>query len=968
MSGKRVFCSLFVMMFSLVLCGAEMKLTENRKAVSSIILRKNAGKVEKHAAKELAEYLGKISGGESPVIGTAPVKGKYPIYLELTSDKKVGEEGFKISADKKALRIAGKEEIGVLYGVYEVLKKDGGIRWLTPGKDGEYYKIKPTITVKEGVRIKNPDFKWRALHTVSMKWTSPIKDTRDWAVRNNVRLQANLSLFSKPGLKEILEDRGSLVSAGGHCFTPLLLGGGRKTVKPEVLFAEHPEYFPIVHGKRKISRNGGTQPQPCTSNEDVIRIVAEGIVAWNKKAGERPLLFGFGNNDCTTWCSCEKCLAQDPPEEKKKGMKSTRYWKFLNAVLKKAREMDPFVKMVGWTYQNYSLPPLGVKPDLDIAALMISNHRRCWKHALDDKNCPTNGWYYKYNKDWHDTGVKMYTYEMLSRAGLRFIPVERIWIENLKWYKKNMPNVIGMQTERSAPDGIYSGKRGVEGKVGWFRMWQSMYLAMYFHWDIAADYKKVAEEANSLYYGKGWEGGIREFRTLLEKLFLDASGCWGYGHSTPVGKFLDVPGAKEKLEKYLASAEKAAASDPDKRALAHVKQERKFFEETWVRAYNEYIKNYREIKAYPLMGKIVLDGKLNEKDWKNADTVTRFSLTGSYAPAKYQTAVKLAYDEDNIYVGIECLEPHPDKVLSMVKTHDGPVWSDNSIELFINDPILGGTYFQIILNALGVVCDGSVTPGQKGITRSYESGTVCKVTKGKDRYFMEVKIPVKNITGSKLTSGSVLKMNVMRGRRLAGDKMEKELSTWSNGTPHNVEVFHPVNFAAPRKIASGNRTEVDTRAWKNGSFNELAGGKRFRIPKTWKVKENKVPKHFSLSGGKNYGGDLEMLLHPGSRENYFLRLRKGFLFQFHNITAKNYKASFRIRGEGEISFGILRKNARGKSLGMKTLVKLPVNEKEWTFKSIEFTHPSGDLTEKHALLFWTRKGTIDIDDLFLAGK
>ena len=100
MSGKGMFCSLSVMMFTFALCGAEMKLTENRKAVSSIILRKNAGKVEKHAAKELAEYLGKISGGESPVIGTAPVKGKYPIYLELTSDKKVGEEGFKISADK----------------------------------------------------------------------------------------------------------------------------------------------------------------------------------------------------------------------------------------------------------------------------------------------------------------------------------------------------------------------------------------------------------------------------------------------------------------------------------------------------------------------------------------------------------------------------------------------------------------------------------------------------------------------------------------------------------------------------------------------------------------------------------------------------------------------------------------------------------------------------------------------------
>ena len=132
--------------------------------------------------------------------------------------------------------------------------------------------------------------------------------------------------------------------------------------------------------------------------------------------------------------------------------------------------------------------------------------------------------------------------------------------------------MIGMTTERSCPDGIYQAKYNkVDIKHGWRQMWQSMYLAMYFHWDIAADYEKVAEEANLLYYGKGWEGGIKQYRALLEKLFMDASGCWGYGHSTPVGKFMDVPGAKEQLEKYLAAAEKAAASDPDKRALEHVK-------------------------------------------------------------------------------------------------------------------------------------------------------------------------------------------------------------------------------------------------------------------------------------------------------------------------------------------------------------------------------------------------------------
>ena len=172
---------------------------------------------------------------------------------------------------------------------------------------------------------------------------------------------------------------------------------------------------------------------------------------------------------------------------------------------------------------------------------------------------------------------------------------------------------------------------------------------------------------------------------MLEKLFMDASGCWGYGHSTPVGKFLDVPGAKDQLEKYLASAEKAAAKDPDKRALLHVKEAKFHYERTWLKNYNSYISNFREIKAYPLMGKIVLDGKLDEPDWKNADTVTRFRNAFKDGYAKNQTAVKIAYDADNIYIGVECLEPEVNKLRNIVTNHDGPVWDDNDLEFFIND-------------------------------------------------------------------------------------------------------------------------------------------------------------------------------------------------------------------------------------------------------------------------------------------
>ena len=137
--------SVLLVCAAFILCGAEFPLMKNGKAVSCIVLQKNATPVEQHAADELAKFLAKISNGERPAIGTEPVKGKYPIYLELTKDKRVKEEGLKLSADKKALRIAGNTPVGVLYGVYEVLKRYGGILWLFPGKDGEYFKVEEDI-------------------------------------------------------------------------------------------------------------------------------------------------------------------------------------------------------------------------------------------------------------------------------------------------------------------------------------------------------------------------------------------------------------------------------------------------------------------------------------------------------------------------------------------------------------------------------------------------------------------------------------------------------------------------------------------------------------------------------------------------------------------------------------------------------------------------------------------------------
>ena len=620
----------------------------------------------------------------------------------------------------------------------------------------------------------------------------------------------------------------------------------------------------------------------------MIKIVAANAVKQFRNA-PKPCTLSFGNNDTTQWCQCANCEAIDPRKEKDQGIVSTRYWTFANAVLAEIKKQAPDLRFEGWTYQNFSRAPIGVKPDKRVEKIMVSNHRRCWKHPLDDKNCPTNKWYYDYNKEWNDTGVPFYSYDELSYAGYAFLPAARCWVDTLKYYKKHMPNYAGTHTEICCPDGNYSPRfKNYKNLNNWRMMWQMMYMGMAFHWNVNADYDKLYEEANSLYYGKGWSGGMREFKKLLYKLFMEAPGCWGYGHSVPVGKFMDVPGAKEKLYKYLDAAEKAAAKDPDKRALAHVKQDREYFEKTWVDAYNKYITNHRDIKLYPLMGKITIDGKLDERDWKNADVFTRFQ-TQDGKQAKNQTAVKLAYDAKTLYVGIEMLDPVPDKAVCNITKHDGDVWFDNDVELFINDPILGGAYYQIVINSNGVIADGNAAPR---FDKNWESKAKVKVNKLKDRFVMEIAIPSSQLTGSNFTAGTVLKMNVMRHRVSKGSPTE--VSTWSIGTPHSVDVFHPISFAAPRMVSAGNRTEVNTALWNNGNFDKVYKGKR-KMYAHWKTNNNGVPASWSFSGAKQYGGDMEYLLHSGSKNNYFVRLRQGFIFNRCNIRSDEIRGSVKLR-------------------------------------------------------------------------
>ncbi len=205
-------------------------------------------------------------------------------------------------------------------------------------------------------------------------------------------------------------------------------------------------------------------------------------------------------------------------------------------------------------------------------------------------------------------------------------------------------------------------------------------------------------------------------------------------------------------------------------------------------------------------GPIVLDGRLEEADWQRAPAVSDFRIfLNQEQKPKAESRVRLLYDDDALYLAAEALEPRPDRMVTAVTAHDGPVWQDNNFEFFFAPPGLSPRYVHWVVNAAGAVYDAlTVSPQDSDVTHRLDAEFKTAV-KG-DRWIVEVRVPFAAL-GGRPGPGEVWKINVARGRNLE-DGDGNELSSWSAGAVHGAEGYRRVVFqpADPRPVAGAEGT------------------------------------------------------------------------------------------------------------------------------------------------------------------
>ena len=961
-----------ILIFALIFTGTILHafdVVREGKAKSYILLSENASKGEKFAAEEFAKYVKKMTGADivisgKKISGLAPVRFRMADSSDIKNDpaygklNKLGNIGYIISANKNALTIIARTTQGIHHGNYFLLKKYGEIYFLHPDEP-EIVPEKSSFIIPNQVKVRNPYFT-DIRPAGNAPYCVPAHRVL-WRMRNGSTVTTRPAKQRK-GRKDLIdleEKLGHAFSAGGHCFTPLLVGSWSVN-EIKKLYAKHPEYFGMRNGKRVWSdlslSNREQLCQPCLSNPEVLKRIAANLQKeLIKTYGGQPITYRIYNDDHTFWCECAECKKLDDPKAGKLGKNSNRYWTLVNYLAKELLPKNPQLTLLAIAYQDYRDVPTKVKPDPRVP-IQIAPHGDCYNHTLDDPGCPTNPRYRKMFEDWKKTGAKLYVFEYHNQlpGECRYIPIERKWVEFLRYYHRtNVLSANAVICDGESPHTNQPYYSTYNYKNSWYARWQQAYMTGHFAWDLYDDYEKVWEKINSLYYGNAWKY-IRPYRLLLEKALKETGICFGYGTSavSSIGKCYEYPGLAKTASDLLKKACDSVKNNP--LYLKRVLREKEYFEKNWASAGYSSIKNSGDIiKVNRADSPIVIDGKFDEKAYLTATEFPELFVNtnrGTRFTPDAKTKAKILFDAKNLYLAIECGK-FEGKVNDSAKANGLKALSGSHIELLLMSEHLNGKYYHIGISRNGftysaLTTDKSTRDLNKKLDFEY------KIKDTPEKYFIEIRIPTHLLGG--IREGDCWKINFMRSSVGKNGKMQK-------GFTSKDTQFHDTPNAPVFTFGEGGELLL------NGDFKTQVKAVSPKPPRKhpdriWQFQSEKMPAHWTFAGSNP--GIASLVKNPDG--SYFLNFSSGkskypMLWQYLRNTGSEiteYYLSFKARGKGTLAMCIYY-NSNRKSLPPKTF-KLT---KEW--KNYSCTVDISKAIGRKSLFMKLSNGSCDISSIKL---
>jgi hypothetical protein len=487
--------SAIVFVTAVVPAPAEMTIAREGRAEARIVVAPDAVETERFAAEELALFLHIVTGAKFPIGEDAGAPGRR-LLVGLTAARSAAQdlEAAALAPEEIVLRTAGNDLIlaggsprGTLYAVYTFLEDIVGCRFWTG--TASFMPRKPTLGIGAiSLRFKPP------LEYREPFWYVAFDPV--WAARNKVN-----------GTRA-----GGDALRGGHQVYEGFVHTFYSLIPPEKYFADHPEWFSEIDGKRTFK-----DAQLCLTNQDMRRELVKNL---KEKLRDDPTatIASVSQNDCFGNCACPLCRAVDEEE----GGPAGSLLRFVNAVAADIEPEFPGLAIDTLAYQYTRKPPRLARPRPSVVVRLCSIECS-FSRPLDD---PRNKAFFDDLDGWSKIADRLYIWDYTTNFShyVQPHPNYGVLAPNIRLFvAKNVRGVF--------EQGAY---QSWGSEMAELRAWMLAKLL----WNPELDEERLREQFLAGYFGPA----ARPMESYLERLDKavrnsgDALGCY----SPADAKFLSL--------------------------------------------------------------------------------------------------------------------------------------------------------------------------------------------------------------------------------------------------------------------------------------------------------------------------------------------------------------------------------------------------------------------------------------------
>ena len=283
---------------------------ESLKVRDAVIVSADAPGPLRQAARDVAYYVGEITGRPVAVVSPAEaadypgtrfvVDKAKPVQYAPADFIRRDREATHVYKVGREIHFGGQTPEAVMYSMFEFLDSQG-IRWLFPSDDGDFVSRRGELDLSVLPLVYRPQFVVRFFQG-STNLGRPSSEAQRWLDHTH--------------WNRFFGSRGHAYRGNGHHSFGRLI--------PDTLYKEHPDWFPMMVDEKwrpALEKKGYQLRQRipcrtlgwttfCTSSTGAREHIVQQAVAKAKKKPDFHSLM-LGEMDATQWCECPRCRAQD---------------------------------------------------------------------------------------------------------------------------------------------------------------------------------------------------------------------------------------------------------------------------------------------------------------------------------------------------------------------------------------------------------------------------------------------------------------------------------------------------------------------------------------------------------------------------------------------------------------------------------------------------------------------------------